>query len=51
MMKALKRVVTLRDMKDMDDTLLHRWTQLDTQLKAPTWWTFRLRRKWRHLRP
>lgn len=51
MMKALKRVVTLRDMKDMDDALLHRWTQLDTQLKAPTWWTFRLRRKWRHLRP
>ncbi|HMQ76273.1 MAG TPA: glycosyltransferase family 2 protein [Flavobacteriales bacterium] len=51
MMKALKRVVTLRDMKDMDDMLLHRWTQLDTQLRSPTWWTFRLRRKWRHLRP
>ncbi|MBV6403743.1 MAG: glycosyltransferase [Flavobacteriales bacterium] len=51
MMKALKRVVALRDMKDLDDTLLHRWAQLDTQLKAPTWWSFRLRRKWRHLRP
>ena len=51
MMKALKRVVALRDMKELDDALLHRWTQLDTQLKAPTWWTFRLRRKWRHLRP
>ncbi len=51
MMKALKRVVALRDMKDLDDMLLHRWAQLDTQLRAPTWWTFRLRRKWRHLRP
>jgi len=51
MMKALKRAVTLRDLRDLDAELLLRWEQLDTQLRAPTWWTFRLRRKWRHLRP
>ena len=50
MMKALRRAVRAKDLVMLDDRMNDRWKQIGTQLRAPGWWTFRLRRKLGRLR-
>ncbi|MBK8338987.1 MAG: hypothetical protein IPK99_02770 [Flavobacteriales bacterium] len=50
MMKALRRAVRAKDLLMLDDRMTERWKQIGTQLRAPGWWTFRLRRKLGRLR-
>jgi glycosyltransferase involved in cell wall biosynthesis len=51
MMRLLKRNVKLDGIAALEPRLLDRWKALDRQVDTASWAAFRLRRKWRALRP
>lgn len=48
-MKALKRAVRPSDLRFVNEAMAARWVALDKQLAGSTWFTFRLRRKLKHM--
>ena len=48
-MKALKRAVHPEELQFVNQSMADRWVALDKQLAISTWFTFRLRRKLKHM--